>query len=76
MSAFDTDEPDVPLDQAAYRHHLLLLKSAHCSRPVLHQGLNRFINGLTLYQNGGRVSMVVYLAGSKDGLDSKEVQIK
>ncbi len=67
---------DTPLDAAAYRHQLLLLRSAHCARPVLYQDRNRFINGLTLYQDGGRVSMTVYLAGSKEGVDSIEVQIK
>lgn len=67
---------DTPLDPGAYRHQMLLLRSAHCARPVLYQGRNRFINSLTLYQNGGRVSMMVYLAGSKEGIDSSEIQIK
>lgn len=67
---------DTPLDAAAYRHQMLLLRSAHCARPVLYQGRNRFINSLTLYQDGGRVSMTVYLAGAKEGIDSSEVQIK
>jgi hypothetical protein len=67
---------DTPLDPAAYRHQMLLLRSAHCARPVLYQERNRFINGLSLYQNGGRVSMTVYLAGSKEGIDSTDVQIK
>jgi len=76
MSAFDTSGNSTPLDPQAYAHQLLLLKSAHCARPVLHQGLNKFINSLSLYQDGGRVSMTVYLAGSKEGVDSKEIQIK
>lgn len=67
---------DTPLDPAAYRHQMLLLRSAHCARPVLHQGRHKFINGLSLYQDGGRVSMTVYLAGNKEGIDSTEVQIK
>lgn len=67
---------DTPLDAAAYRHQMLLLRSAHCARPVLYQDRNRFINSLTLYQDGGRVSMTVYLAGAKGGIDSSEVQIK
>ena len=66
---------DTPLDPGAYRHQMLLLKSAHCARPVLYQERNQFINGLTLYQNGGRVSMTVYLAGMKDGIDSTEIGI-
>ncbi|SFD84297.1 hypothetical protein [Massilia yuzhufengensis] len=70
------DSQDTPLDPTAYKHQLLLLKSAHCARPVLHQGLHRFINGLSLHQDGGRVSMTVYLAGSAAGIDSAEVQIK
>lgn len=72
----DRSGQDVPLDQDAYRHHLLLLKSAHCARPVVHEGLNQFINSLTLYQNGGRVAMLVYLAGKKEGIDSSEICIK
>lgn len=67
---------DTPLDAAAYRHQMLLLRSAHCARPVLHQKLNKFINSLTLYQNGGRVSMIVYLAGTAGGIDSTEIEIK
>jgi hypothetical protein len=72
----DLSGQDVPLDQDAYRHNLLLLKSAHCARPVMHEGLNQFINSLTLYQNGGRVAMIVYLAGKKEGIDSSEISIK
>lgn len=72
----DLSGQDVPLDQDAYRHHLLLLKSAHCARPVLHEGVHQFINSLTLYQAGGRVAMLVYLAGKKDGIDSSEIRIK
>jgi len=64
-----------PLDVVAYRHHWALLKSAHCARPVIHQGLRQYINSLTLYQNGGRVSMTVYLAGITGGFDSSEIQI-
>lgn len=75
MSAFDTGLSDTPLDQQNYKHQLLLLKSAHCARPVLYQERNHFINGLTLYQNGGRVAMTVYLAGKRDGIDSAEIGI-
>jgi len=67
---------DTPLDHVSYRHQAALLKSAHCARPVLYEGLNRFINALSLHQDGGRVSMTVYLAGSAAGIDSAEVQIK
>lgn len=65
-----------PLDVVAYKHQALLLKSAHCARPVVHKGLHQFINGLTLYHDGGRVAMIVYLAGIRDGIDSSDVQIK
>jgi len=64
-----------PLDPQAFKHQLLLLKSAHCARPVLHEGRCHFINGLSLYQDGGRVSMTVYLAGINGGFDSSEIQI-
>lgn len=67
---------DRPLDEDAYKHQLLLLKSAHCCRPVLRQGLKQFINGLTLYHAGGRLAMIVYLAGNSEGIDSSEIQIQ
>lgn len=67
---------DRPLDEDAYKHQLLLLKSAHCGRPVMHQGIKQFINSLTLYHAGGRVEMIVYLAGKKDSFDSSEIQIQ
>lgn len=67
---------DEPNDEAAYRHHLLLLKSMHCSRPVLHEGLHQFISCLTANRDGGRISMTVYLAGKIGGLDCREIQIK
>jgi hypothetical protein len=69
------DSQDEPLDPETYKHHLLILKSAHCCRPVVHRGLNQFINGLTLHRNGGGNAMTVYLAGMKDGIDSKDIQI-
>jgi hypothetical protein len=65
-----------PLDPTAYKHQARLLKSAHCARPVVHQGLHQFINGLTLYHDGGRVAMLVYLAGIRDGIDSNDIRIK
>lgn len=52
------------------------LARVHCARPVLHRGMNRFINALSLYQDGGRVSMTVYLAGITGGIDSTEIQVK
>jgi hypothetical protein len=67
---------DEPNDETAYRHHLLLLKSMHCARPVLHEGLHQFISCLTANRDGGRISMTVYLAGKVGSFDSKEIQIK
>lgn len=67
---------DEPNDPAAYRAHLLLLKSMHCARPVVYQGKNRFISCLTANRDGGHISMTVYLAGMTDGIDSSEIEIK
>lgn len=67
---------DEPLDPEAYAHQVKLLKSAHCCRPVLYQGKQQFINGLTVHHAGGRVGMIVWLAGNKDAIDSADVQIK
>lgn|GEM_PF-1320248 len=67
---------DEPNDPTAYKHHLLLLKSMHCARPVVHEGLNQFISCLTANRDGGRISMTVYLAGKVGGFDSREIQIK
>jgi len=69
-------EQDQPNDPERYRHHMLLLKSMHCCRPVMHEDLNQFITCLTANRDGGRISMTVYLAGKRDGLDSSEIQIK
>lgn len=66
---------DEPNDGAAYREHLLLLKSMHCARPVRHKGLKQFISCLTATRDGGRISMTVYLAGKPDGFDSKEIEV-
>lgn len=66
---------DEPNDPAAYREHLLLLKSMHCARPVVHQGKKQFITCLTANRDGGRISMTVYLAGKLDSFDSKEVEV-
>lgn len=75
MSVQATDEHSELSDPISYRHQALLLKSAHCCRPVLHAGRKQFIHTLTMYQDGGRLSMTVYLAGIKGGIDSAEIQI-
>jgi hypothetical protein len=66
---------DKPFNLAAYQHQLLLLKSLHCGRPVLHQGRNQFIQCVRANLSGCDIGMTVYLAGSKDGVDSSEIQI-
>ena len=67
---------DEPNDVESYRHHLLLLKSMHCCRPVVYEGLNQFITCLTANRDGGRISMTVYLAGKPGAIDSNEIQFK
>jgi hypothetical protein len=67
---------DEPQDPAMYQHHLLLLKSMHCCRPVLYQGRKRFISCLTLHHDTSKVGMTVYLAGAPEALNSMDVQIK
>lgn len=71
--ANNQDEPNDPI---AYREHLLLLKSMHCARPVVHKGLNQFITCLTANRDGGRISMLVYLAGKAGGIDSNEIEVR
>jgi len=66
---------DEPNDPAAYREHLLLLKSMHCARPVMHKGLKQYISCLTANRDGGRISMTVYLAGKAGGFDSSEIGV-
>jgi hypothetical protein len=67
---------DEPNDVEAYRHHLLLLKSMHCCRPVVYKGLNQFITCLTANRDGGSISMTVYLAGKPGAIDSSQIQIQ
>jgi len=67
---------DEPNDPAAYREHLLLLKSMHCARPVVYQEKKQFITCLTANRDGGRISMTVYLAGIAGGIDSSEIEVR
>jgi hypothetical protein len=67
---------DEPNDVEVYRHHLLLLKSMHCCRPVVYEGLNQYITCLTANRDGGRISMTVYLAGKPGAIDSSQIQIQ
>lgn len=70
----DTSQ-DLPLNQDSFRHHLLLLKSMHCGRPVLYQGQRRFVSCLTANQSGCDIDMIVYLTGQAGGVDAAEIQI-
>jgi len=76
MTSPVSGEQDQPNDPERYRHHLLLLKSMHCCRPVVYQGLNQFITCLTANRDGGRISMTVYLAGKPGAIDSSQIQFK
>jgi len=76
MTNFIDCNPNEPNDVEAYRQHLLLLKSMHCCRPVVYEGLNQFITCLTANRNGGRISMTVYLAGKPGAIDSSQIQIQ
>lgn len=71
-----SNNQDEPNDPVAYREHLLLLKSMHCARPVVHKGLNQFITCLTANRDGGHISMTVYLAGKPGGIDSSEIEVR
>lgn len=66
---------DEPFNPDLCRHQMLLLKSLHCGRPVLYQGLRHFISCLTANRSGCDIDMIVYLAGKTDGVDSAEIQI-
>jgi len=66
---------DEPFNAELCRHQLLLLKSLHCGRPVLYQGLRQFISCVTVNRSGCDIDMLVYLAGKAGGVDSREVAI-
>jgi len=75
MTVPASDNQDEPIDLESFKHQARLLKSAHCCRPVLYRGLKQFIHTLTMYQDGGRLGMTVYLNGIRGGIDSSEIQI-
>jgi len=66
---------DKPFNVEAYKHHHLLLKSQHCGRPVLYLGLKYFIQGLTSNVSGCDITMLVYLSGRLEGIDSSLIEI-
>lgn len=75
MSGPACSDQDEPIAPEIFKHHARLLKSAHCCRPILYHGVKQFIHTLTMYQDGGRLGMTVYLNGIKGGIDSSEIQI-
>jgi hypothetical protein len=66
---------DEPFNADLCRHQLLLLKSLHCGRPVLYQGLRHFISCMTANRSGCDIDMTVYLAGRTGGLDCREIEV-
>ncbi|MFC5551781.1 hypothetical protein [Massilia aerilata] len=66
---------DQPLNPSTFKHQALLLKSMHCCRPVLHNGLKHYIQGLTSNVSGCDITMLVYLTGKPDGIDSSLIEI-
>lgn len=66
---------DEPFDPDLCRHQLLLLKSLHCGRPVLYQGLRHFISCMTANRSGCDIDMTVYLAGQTGGIGAREIEI-
>ena len=64
-----------PLDVAAYDRQRMVLKALHCAHPVSHQGKNQFVQEITARQDGGRIQMTVYLAGSPEPIDSSLIEL-
>lgn len=64
------------LDRDGYLQQARLLRALHTAEPVEYAGQHRFIHTLTAQQAGGRIAMVVYLAGSATPLDSAEIQLR
>lgn len=64
-----------PLYPEAYRHQMLLLKAMHHARPVIHEGLQQFLQVLTPRLAGGRVQMDVYLQGRAAPIDSGDIAL-
>jgi hypothetical protein len=75
MRQLPEDTCDEPLAPETYRHHQLLVKSAHCARPVVCDGKNAYISCLTMNRAGGAWDMTVYLAGDPTPRDSREITI-
>lgn len=65
-----------PLDKAAYDHQRMLLKALHCAHPVLHDGRQRFVQVVTARQDGGRIEMVLYMAGDPAPIDASAVSLQ
>ena len=75
MSTLAEDRQDEPFDPRTWKHQFLLLKSQHCCRPVLYQGVRRFIQCVSANCSGCDIVMTVYLRGIQGGIDSSQIQI-
>lgn len=64
-----------PLDPDAYKHQARILQALHYCRPVLHEGLNQFVQVVNSRLAGGRVQMDVYLTGKPDAIDSSKITL-
>lgn len=58
-----------PLDADACKQHLALVKSMHCCRPVVINGLEQHIQVVHARQAGGRIEMDVWITGSAERVD-------
>ena len=67
--------PSTPLDEAAMKHALKLVKSMFCCRQVLVDGKLEFIHTATASQAGGHIDLTVYLAGSPAPVPADRVTV-
>lgn len=64
-----------PLDPEAYRQQMLLLKAMHYASPVMHDGVQQYLQVLTPRLAGGRVQMDVYFTGRPQPVDSATITL-
>lgn len=65
-----------PLDEAAYRHQALLLRSLHWARPVMLAGREVYIHTVSASLSGGHIEMTVYMTGDPTPTPSKLIEVK
>lgn len=65
-----------PLEPDAYKHQWMLFKALHCAHPVVLDGKSCFIQVVSVRQDGGRISMDVYLAGETASVDSSLLSLQ